>query len=369
MKLKSFLILFVLLLVHSIIFAQDGHDSAIFVVDISNSVKAPDVSKAVSILKDMNSKFPDYVKSAGIMTFGNYKFPMTLKPEWVMKVSDYDKNATSLSLDKITANKGRTPIGEGLVASEEGIKAAIGKTALILVSDGIDNGLKCPISLVEKMKKTFGDKLCVFTIQMRDSNQGAKLLKQLVKAGKCGKATKSSALTTDSEIQDLVDFIFPPRIPEPTPTMTPLPTPRPTPPLDSDRDGVINDYDKCPKTPYGARVDSEGCWRLQNLHFEFDSSKLQPESLPILDHVADVLKANPKINVTIEGHTDSKGSDAYNMKLSQKRAVSVLEYLVSKGISEQRLSSKGYGESDPIFDNKTPEGMAKNRRIELTVTE
>ncbi|MBU1627577.1 OmpA family protein [bacterium] len=364
MKLKIILIVAVLLLLNTIAIAQESHDSALFVVDVSNSLNTSDVAQGVKILKDMNSKFPDYVKTTGILTFGNYRFPMTLKPQWVSQVAPYDRNAIAQALDKITSENGRTPIADGLVGSEEGLDKSEGKTALIVVSDGVNNGVMDPVTQVKKMKDKHGNNLCVFTIQLRNSKIGADILEKIVKAGECGLAKKASGLSTDAEIKALVDYIFPPRI---TPTPTRTPTATPTPPLDSDKDGVIDDNDKCPGTPLGAKVDAEGCWRLQNVYFEFDSAKIKQVCEQSLDEVANVLKANPNVKVIIEGHTDSKGSDEYNLNLSQKRADSIKKYLVSKGIAAENLSTKGYGESKPIADNETDEGRAKNRRIELTV--
>lgn len=106
----------------------------------------------------------------------------------------------------------------------------------------------------------------------------------------------------------------------------------------------------------------------QKIHFEFDRWNIREISFPILDDVAEVLNRNPQITlVRIEGHTDSIGSDAYNQKLSERRAASVKKYLVGKGIDANRLTTVGYGESRPIADNNTTLGRAKNRRTEFTV--
>jgi len=107
---------------------------------------------------------------------------------------------------------------------------------------------------------------------------------------------------------------------------------------------------------------------MQKIHFEFNKSNVRPVSYPILDDVVKVLEQNPQIRkIRIEGHTDWIGSDAYNMKLSQRRAESVREYLVKKGVSPDRLIATGYGKSRPIADNNTDEGRARNRRTEFTV--
>lgn len=106
------------------------------------------------------------------------------------------------------------------------------------------------------------------------------------------------------------------------------------------------------------------------IHFEFDRAVIRPVSFPILDAVVDIMKAHSDVRkVRVEGHTDSKGSDPYNMRLSQRRVNAVREYMVSHGISGDRLIAVGYGETRPIASNDTDEGRAKNRRVEFTILE
>jgi outer membrane protein OmpA-like peptidoglycan-associated protein len=104
---------------------------------------------------------------------------------------------------------------------------------------------------------------------------------------------------------------------------------------------------------------------LEGVRFDNNKATLKPESFPVLDKAAVGLKDWGDIKVEIAGHTDSVDSDEHNMKLSQSRAETVRDYLVSKGISADRLTAKGYGESSPIADNKTEEGRATNRRVEM----
>lgn len=107
--------------------------------------------------------------------------------------------------------------------------------------------------------------------------------------------------------------------------------------------------------------------RLKNIYFDFDKTTLKPESFIELDKVVDLLKTNPSVEIEISGHTDSKGSDDYNLNLSQGRSQSVVDYLISQGIESYRLSAHGYGETNPIDTNDTEEGRANNRRVEFTV--
>ena len=136
-------------------------------------------------------------------------------------------------------------------------------------------------------------------------------------------------------------------------------------PLDSDADTVYDYLDQCPGTPWGAKVDERGCWVIRGTQFQVGSSEIRPSSYPALNEIADVLEKNPSVKLEVAGHTDSTGSAALNQRLSEQRAQAVLEYLVSKGIDRDRLSAKGYGLTKPIATNATPQGRAKNRRVEL----
>jgi OOP family OmpA-OmpF porin len=136
-------------------------------------------------------------------------------------------------------------------------------------------------------------------------------------------------------------------------------------PRDSDGDGVYDYMDKCLGTPIGAGVDERGCWVLKGVQFDIGKATIRPESYAILDEVVDVLDKNPELEIEIQGHTDSTGSAEMNLRLSQNRAASVLEYFVSKGIERTRLSCRGFGMEKPIASNATAEGRAKNRRVEL----
>src|SRR5262249_5279732 len=112
-----------------------------------------------------------------------------------------------------------------------------------------------------------------------------------------------------------------------------------------------------------------GTATLQGVTFEFNSAQLTAASRPVLDTVAADIKKYPRLKIEVQGHTDSVGADAYNLKLSGQRANSVREYLIGQGVAESQLSSKGFGESEPLADNKTEEGRALNRRVVMNVLE
>jgi len=107
--------------------------------------------------------------------------------------------------------------------------------------------------------------------------------------------------------------------------------------------------------------------RLKNIYFDFDKATLKSQSFVELNKVVDFLKQNQTVEIEISGHTDNKGSDDYNLNLSQGRSQSVVDYLVGQGIESFRLTAHGYGEGKPIDSNDTEEGRANNRRVEFTI--
>jgi len=139
-------------------------------------------------------------------------------------------------------------------------------------------------------------------------------------------------------------------------------------PLDSDGDGVFDYLDQCPGTPQGVSVDAKGCPTTLTLHINFghDSSKIGPEYDSEIAKAALCINEYPGNIVFIYGHTDSGGAAAYNQKLSEQRAAAVKSRLVEKfNIAAKRMSTQGFGEDQPVADNKTTEGKSLNRRVEV----
>jgi OOP family OmpA-OmpF porin len=143
---------------------------------------------------------------------------------------------------------------------------------------------------------------------------------------------------------------------------------------DTDRDGVLDRNDRCPGTAAGVQVDVNGCEikeeiQLPGVNFESNSDRLMPGAEVVLREAAESLKRNPTIKVEVAGHTDSDGDVDYNEGLSARRAATVRDYLIAQGVSPARMTSRGYGELQPIADNSTSEGKARNRRVVLRITE
>lgn len=152
---------------------------------------------------------------------------------------------------------------------------------------------------------------------------------------------------------------------------------------DNDKDRILDKDDKCPNEPetYNGFEDEDGCPDrgrvvvtdtsieiLDMVYFEYNKAVIMTKSYPILDAVAATLQGNPGISlVEVQGHTDERGNDAYNLDLSDRRANAVREYLIGKGVEAQRLNAQGYGETQPIDRNHNEAAWAKNRRVAFLI--
>lgn len=166
-----------------------------------------------------------------------------------------------------------------------------------------------------------------------------------------------------------------PDIDDTCPTVSGLPENKGCP--DSDGDRVADPFDKCPETP--GTIANSGCpelepkekevldFAMQAVQFETGSARLKPESNSVLDQIAEILGKYPEQKLRISGHTDSIGSSGNNLKLSKLRAMACFDYLVSVGIDANRMTYRGFGETQPIGDNRYADGREKNRRVEFEI--
>ena len=152
---------------------------------------------------------------------------------------------------------------------------------------------------------------------------------------------------------------------------------------DNDKDRILDDDDECPVDPevYNGVDDEDGCPDrgrvvvtetgieiLDKIYFEFNKAIIKSESFPILDAVAATLGGNPDIKIVeIQGHTDERGNDDYNLRLSQGRAKAVVDYMIDRGVEADRLTSQGYGETQPLDTKSNEQAWAKNRRVEFLI--
>lgn len=169
-----------------------------------------------------------------------------------------------------------------------------------------------------------------------------------------GQCWRSGTWTPATAAPDCDGAIAPPPPPAPAPAPVAVPTPPPPPPPPAPA--------PAPQPPAASKVTYAA-----DTFFDFDKSVLKPEGKAKLDDLVSKVKAiNLEVIIAV-GHTDADGTDAYNQKLSVRRSEAVKAYLVSKGIEKNRIYTEGKGEKQPIADNRTKEGRAKNRRVEIEV--
>jgi OmpA-OmpF porin, OOP family len=152
------------------------------------------------------------------------------------------------------------------------------------------------------------------------------------------------------------------------------PAAAPVPIRDADGDGVADEYDRCPDTPHGLRVDVYGCVvahqsiNLEGVNFNFNDAHLTPEAERILDGVAKAYRGQRTMKTEIAGHTDSVGNERANMKLSERRADAVRDYLISHGAHSDQIVRRGYGKTQlRVYPERTEADGERNRRVELSI--
>ena len=398
-----------------------------FVLDASSSMEEPyaghakfDIAKAT--VANFNKTMPDLKVQALLRGFG-FSPSITQKGTALFYgPRDYERSGFAEGLNAIKEPGGPSPMAKALTAAAADLKASQGQVAMVIVSDGNDMG-GTELAAAKALAAQLSDRLCLYTILVGDSPKGKALLEKIAATTKCGKFTNADDLASGAAMASFVqEVILAKPLDSDNDGVSDLEDRCPsTPhgvkvdasgcPLDSDGDGVYDYMDKCPDTPRGAKVDMQGCpvdsdgdgvydymdkcpatppgikvdalgcplpvptksaevtqlgtWIYKDVQFDFDKSNLKPSSYPTLDEIAAGLKAQPTVKVEVQGHTDSIGKADYNEDLSERRAKSVVKYLIDKGIAPERLVPEGYGETRPIATNKTAEGRARNRRVEL----
>jgi OOP family OmpA-OmpF porin len=343
-------------------------DNFVVILDTSSSMadkygKKEKAKIAKELLTAMNQTLPELNYNGALITFGH---DAHLPDKSAMLVYGPTKYSTSGFGSALNATKGPSgdsslALAKAINASGVNLKSAQGPIAVILVSDG-EKMDQAPLKAAEALKSQFGDRLCIDTVLVGDNPAGKMTLEQIAKAGGCGISTTADQLASSANMAGFVKGLF---LAKPAPKPAPMAAaPKP---MDSDKDGVTDNLDKCPNTPIGATVDARGCWTYAaKVLFDINSAEVKSEAYPMLNESVLILKENPNLNVEIDGHADNTGTAAYNITLSEKRAEAIKAFFVSRGIDPQRLTTHGNGFSKPAASNDTKEGRAKNRRVELT---
>jgi OmpA-OmpF porin, OOP family len=340
---------------------QPGVDNFMIVFDSSSSMGdryngQEKLAIAKAVTSSMNLTLPELNFTSGMRTFGHCT-SVTREPSvLVYGLTKYTTAGLGSAIDGVNCAGGTTPLGTAISGANEDLKGVSGKTALIIVSDGKDL-LHSPQAEIATMASDFGNRLCVYTIQIGDDPKGATSLEQLTTATGCGFASTAESLAPAADMANFVEKVFL--------SPAPIPVAAPEPVLDSDGDGVPDHLDKCPGTPKGAVVDAQGCWILGKIHFDFDKAVIKSDAIPVLSEIGDVMMKNPGLNMNINGFTDNIGTMEYNQRLSERRAQAAKDYLVQQGIDSNRFTINGFAYTMPISPNDTEEGRRMNRRVEF----
>lgn len=287
---------------------------------------------ARNIVLGINNEIADLTLQGGVHTIG-YTSPGNLADsQLVYGMTDYSAPALEKAVNKVSV-KGLTAISQSLSDMRDYLKNSTGDIAIIVVSDGVQTSSSkvSPGMAAENLKADFGDRVCVYTVQIADEPVGTKNLTEMVNAGGCGFATTQGALSTPEGMTDFVTRVF------------------------------FGDKALVQKTAVSLDLD---------VKFDFDKDTIRPQEQDNIAEMANFIKLHNTANVTLEGHTDNRGSETYNMGLSQRRADSVKNYLVKTlGIDAARLDTNGHGFSQPIATNDTAAGRQENRRVMATITQ
>jgi OOP family OmpA-OmpF porin len=334
-------------------------DNFFILVDRSGSMdekyvgtKQTKIVLAKSLLERMNAMIPELGYQGALST--------AAPAGELQALEAYTTAGYGASIAKVPTLIGSnpTPLGVGLKGLEPALKGAVGRSAVIILSDGRENTGEGSLKVAAALAEKYG--ACFHTISYADSVNGNQPLLDAITALKqpCGVGASAADLADDAALQKFVKDVFYDDATAVDPCS-----------LDDDGDGVNNCIDKCPDTIKGLAVDAAGCpiddiVRLK-INFDFDKSDIKPEYHQELADFASYMRQQQSFTVVeIAGHTDSVGTDEYNQKLSERRAKAVRDYLVNKlGMDTNLFSAVGYGEGKPVASNDTDAGRAENRRI------
>ncbi len=335
-------------------------DNFIVLFDKSASMGAlhgkPMVNEATRLIhakdatKNMIATIPEIKLNAGLRTFWSEDTALIYGMKSLVK-RDYTK-----AINSIENVYGRTPMGKAITAAGNDLKGAEGNSAIIIVSDfseipGIDDIRPATVmEAITKVNAEYGDKLCVYAIQVGYTPDGKELSEQIVQNVKGGYTVNADKLVTPAAMAAFVEKVI---------------------------SGNCSRYQELvakPKEKVVIVATEPMVWEkvftavsetkaeekiiilaFEDVHFDFDKSTLKPEAQTILKRNIQLLKDNPKAKLRIAGYTSASGTHAYNQKLSERRANAVQEYLINEGgITADRLSTIGYGETNPAMYEAAP---------------
>lgn len=328
-------------------YAQRVNDFLV-ILDASGSMGEDGKLRAAKdFISRMNQSIPELRMGGALRTFGQL-FPLfSRKTVLVYGLEPYTKEGFDAALKSAGGAGGDSPLTVAIDAGAQDLEASHGQIAVIIVSDGKEMD-DSSLDAARKMVERYGDRICIYTVVVGDDPAGEELLNRIALASLCGFSVSAASIKTEKDMAAFVkEVFFQSR-------------------ADADLDGVLDKKDRCPGTLRGARVDERGCWVI-NVRFDTGKWDIKEMYHEALSRAAEIIKRSPGSRVEVQGHTDNRGTAAYNTQLSQNRAREVMNYLIFRGVDLKQLTAKGYGYSKPAASNATRAGRAKNRRIEFKV--
>jgi OOP family OmpA-OmpF porin len=230
----------------------------------------------------------------------------------------------------------QTPMGQDMKSLDNALSRLRNRIGVIVVTDGESNRGPEPVGVLQAMDDKYGDRVCFHFLSLAQSPEEKALVNQMARVQSCSTTTEAYTLADDAGRQAFIEKVF-----YETRQVKAEPTPKEKP---AEKAPVIG-----------------------NVLFDFDSSQIQSQYENDLNKAVEIIKAHPGQKVILRGHTDSKGSAKYNLRLSKKRAKAVADYLKEQGVDPNRVKMdlRAFGEADPEYDNDTETGRAMNRRVEI----
>lgn len=297
-------------------------------------------ASAKNFVTSVNQSLPaDLDVNGGLRTFGHDDRQSKMLTDLAYGMAKYSQSGLQTGIDSVKYVGGNSPLYAALDAATADLKNAGGKSAIVVVSDGLQME-SAPVAAAN-LKNELGDNVCIYTVWIGDNPAGQMLLEKVAKAGGCGSAYNGGALTNADSLGAFVEQVFLAQKAVAKPAPKPAPAPAPAPVVMAKEVVTFN------------------------LLFGFDKAVITDEMIPILEQAKIILNEDKTARFTVSGHTCSMGPESYNQGLSERRAAAVRNWLVANGVAASRLDVNGYGEARPKFDNAIKEGRRLNRRVEL----
>ena len=319
-------------------------------VDLANHL-----THAKNATRNMAATIPEMKLNAGLKTFWSDQTAQ------IYGMKAFEKNEYIKVIDGVGFPNGKTPTNLALLAAGNDLKGAAGRSAIVIFSDfdEKDVNTKATVDAAGKLKADFGDKLCLYTVQVGNVPGGKAFAQQIVRAAACGDSATADELANPAAMAAFVQKVL-------LEDAAALKAKKAAEEAAARAKKEAEDAAAAAAAAAAAKA-AKGREILGPVHFDFDKSVLRPQERAILKKHVEWLTAHKDTSVLVEGHCDEVGTNEYNLALGERRAAEVKKYLVNSGIASSRISTISYGEERPFDPGHTDAAHAKNRRAEFVV--